>query len=289
MSKRLITQIIAAILANPFWSNFARADIYQGSLKGICVPVLNCYSCPAAVGSCPLGIIQNSLAAPAIRFPFYVFGFLVLAGAIAGRWFCGWLCPFGLIQDLLGKLTRIKVKMPRLFAWGKYVVLGLLILLPIVWVNSSGVASPYFCQYLCPKGTLSAGIPLVAGDPASFAPMVGTLFWVKIAILGVILTGAIFIHRPFCQTLCPLGAFFGFFNKFSLFRLHYDQDKCNNCRKCSKNCPLDLELPHEHNSRECIRCLQCRDACQPGALSWGAKITDLPGHFSREAEVGKNN
>ena len=289
MPQRLMVQIIAALLANPFLGNFLRGKIYQGNLKGICVPVLNCYSCPAAVGSCPLGALQNTLAAPFIRFPFYVAGTLLLVGALAGRWVCGWLCPFGLAQDLLARISKIKKKIPSSLTWAKYAILGLLIALPILWVDSAGYGGPYFCQYMCPKGTLTAGIPLVTGNPDTYTAMVGPLFWLKIVILVAILVGSIFIYRPFCRTLCPLGAFFSFFNKYSLFQLHYDQEKCNNCQRCSNNCPVDLELPSQHNSRECIRCLQCRDVCRPGALSWQANILQSSNKYSERIEGNIKN
>ncbi len=282
MSKRLTTQLIATLVANPFLLNFFRGNIYQGNLKGICVPVLNCYSCPAAVGSCPLGALQNALAAPFTRIPFYVGGFMILVGAVAGRWICGWLCPFGLIQDLLGRLSKIKKKLPYGVTRAKYLVLALLVVLPIIWVNEAGFGAPYFCQYLCPKGTLSAGLPLLASNYASFSPLIGVIFWIKLFILGIILLGSVFIYRPFCRTLCPLGAFYGLFNKISLFRLHYDESNCKNCKRCSRFCPVDLNLPQESNSAECIRCLKCRDNCPSGALTWKAEVKSSPPKSSPE-------
>ena len=270
MHKRLLAQITAALLANPFWSNFISGQLYQGKLKGLCVPFLNCYSCPGAVGSCPLGALQNLLAAPYTRFPFYVFGVMILAGGLAGRWVCGWLCPFGLVQELMGRLSRIKKSIPRWLGGAKYLVLVLLVVLPVLWVDSRGFGSPYFCQYLCPQGTLTAGIPLVAADTASYLPLIGWLFWIKVLILAAFLLGSIFIFRPFCRTLCPLGAFYGLFNRFSLFRLHHEPSTCHYCRKCTRSCPLNLQLPDERNSRECIRCLNCRDACPTGSLPFHA-------------------
>ena len=272
MTRRLIVQLTALVLANPFPGNFLNGTLYRGSLKGFCVPFLNCFSCPAAVASCPLGAIQNVLAAPFTRIPFYVVGFMVVVGALAGRWVCGWLCPFGFIQELMGRLSRFKKSIPPWLAWTtltKYLLLILLFILPVIWVDASGYGSPYFCQFICPKGTLSAGIPLILSDPGSYAPLVGTIFWVKIFILGAVLVGSILVNRPFCRLLCPLGAFWGLFNRFSFFRLHLEEVGCNSCGRCEKICPVDLQLPENRNSRECVRCLICRDACPRGALSWG--------------------
>ncbi len=268
MHRRVLIQIAALVLANPFISNFAQGSIYQGSLKGICVPFLNCYSCPGAVASCPLGALQNVLAAPYTRFPLYVLGFMVLIGGVAGRWICGWLCPFGFFQELLGKLSRVKLKLPRRLSWVKYAVLVVTVLTPIFWVDQTGLGGPYFCQYLCPQGTLTAGLPLVLSDPEVYSPMIGTIFWVKVFILAALLISSIFVFRPFCRVLCPLGAFYGLFNKYSLFRLNYDSRSCNNCKKCSSSCPVEINLPREQNAKDCIRCLKCRDACPVGALQW---------------------
>ena len=99
--RRRLIQLYAALLYNAHVRGFIEGDIYTGSGKALCVPGLNCYSCPGAVGACPLGALQNALAATGNRAPFYVLGILMLFGITLGRTICGWLCPAGLAQELL--------------------------------------------------------------------------------------------------------------------------------------------------------------------------------------------
>ncbi len=81
-----------------------RGSIFTGASKSVCVPGLNCYSCPGALGSCPIGAVQATLGNQNFKMAFYVTGFLMVIGAFLGRLVCGWLCPFGLVQDLLHKI-----------------------------------------------------------------------------------------------------------------------------------------------------------------------------------------
>ena len=162
---RLAIQVITAVFLNGYAAGFAGGKIYAGDLKKVCVPVLNCYSCPGAVGSCPIGAMQTMLGSHG-RFPFYVLGLLMLFGILLGRAVCGFLCPFGLVQDLLAKIPVKKRRVPRRIdrpaRYLKYVVLALLIMIPVL----SRYGEPVFCKYLCPAGTLEAGIPLMIADPA---------------------------------------------------------------------------------------------------------------------------
>ena len=164
--KRSIIQLLAALLYNLNFEGFATGTIYQGDTKGVCVPGLNCYSCPGAIGACPIGSLQAALVASDQRLPLYIIGTILAFGALLGRTVCGWLCPFGFIQDLLDKVPLPKIRKgawSRAFSWGKYVILfGLVIVAPIVLLNATGIGTPAFCAYLCPAGTLEAGIPLVA-------------------------------------------------------------------------------------------------------------------------------
>ena len=103
------------ILTNAYVKGFLPGGppIYKGPLKQFCVPGMNCYSCPGALGSCPIGSMQAVFDARHRRFAFYVVGYLSLIGLIAGRFICGWLCLFGLIQELLYKIPAPKLKVPE--------------------------------------------------------------------------------------------------------------------------------------------------------------------------------
>ena len=112
-TKRRIIQLYAALLTNANLKGFSSGYIYQGNVKNICAPGLNCYSCPAASAACPLGALQNALASTNARLPYYMLGILLLYCIMFGRWICGFLCPFGLIQDLVHKIKTPKVKKSR--------------------------------------------------------------------------------------------------------------------------------------------------------------------------------
>ena len=109
-SKRKLIQLYAALLFNANLQGFFNGKIYKGPTKNICAPGINCYSCPGAVGACPLGALQNALGASQKNVPFYVIGILLLYGLLFGRFICGFLCPFGLIQELLYKIKTPKLK-----------------------------------------------------------------------------------------------------------------------------------------------------------------------------------
>lgn len=274
ISRQRVIQLAAAALFNGYAIGYQRGRIFTGNSKAVCVPVLNCYSCPGALGACPIGALQNALGAKH-HFPFYVLGLLMLFGVLLGRAVCGLLCPFGLVQDLIHKLPVPKLSVPRRIDRParslKYGVLAVLVvLLPALAVTSSGIAPPYFCQYLCPAGTLGGGIPLLLSDPA-LRQAAGALFCWKTGVLAAILAASAAIHRPFCKYLCPLGAFYSLFNRFSFYQMGLDKDKCVGCKRCERSCPMDVEVTKDINGLECIRCGRCRSVCPTGAIRSGAE------------------
>ncbi len=263
-------QICFTALSNGYATGFKQGKIYQGASKKLCLPGLNCYSCPGALGSCPIGSLQAVLADRNYSFAFYVVGFLLLVGALAGRFVCGWLCPFGLVQDLLHKIPFPKKlkKLPgdKVLKYLKYIILiGFVIILPMVVLDIVGQGSPWFCKYICPSGTLFAGIPLVSSNPFLRSAL-GWLFNWKITILVVLILLSIIVFRPFCKYLCPLGAVYGLFNPIALYRFKIDKDKCTDCGACQKVCPLDISVQKTPNSPECIRCGKCKTACPHNAI-----------------------
>ena len=274
---RLGCQVAFTALSNGYVQGFFQGKIYSGPTKYACVPGLNCYSCPGALGSCPIGSLQAVIGSRKFHLSLYVLGFLMMVGAILGKAVCGFLCPFGLVQDLLHKIPGVK-KLRRLpgekyLQWLRYVMLGLLvILLPMVVVDIVGQGSPWFCKYVCPSGTLLGGIPLLAGNPA-LRGAVGWLFTWKMAILVVILVLSVFLYRPFCRYLCPLGAVYGFFNRFALYRFTLNEEQCTHCGACHQVCGLDIDPSKTPNHSQCIRCGKCLDACPHGAIcsTWQKK------------------
>ena len=104
----------AALLTNLHLPNFIKGGLYQGKGKTVCVPGLNCYSCPAASGACPIGAFQAVAGSSRFRFSYYVTGFLILLGVLLGRFICGFLCPFGWFQELLHKIPTKKLSTKKL-------------------------------------------------------------------------------------------------------------------------------------------------------------------------------
>ena len=161
---RRYTQLMAAVLYNCHFTGFAEGRIYQGKFKGVCTPGLNCYSCPGAVAACPLGSLQGALVSSKYRFPYYILGTLLLMGLFLGRFICGFLCPFGLLQELLHKLPSPKIRKSRatrILSYGKYVILALFVVVIPLWKLAPG-----FCKYICPAGTFEAGLPLTFKNKA---------------------------------------------------------------------------------------------------------------------------
>lgn len=273
-TKRRLIQLYSALLFNSYLKGYITGDIFKGATKNVCTPGLNCYSCPGAVTSCPLGALQNSFSASGKTAPYYMLGIIMLYGIIFGRWICGWLCPFGLLQDLLHKIKTPKLKkspLTRVLSFLKYIILAVfVVIIPLIYMLRD-FPLPAFCKYICPAGTVGGAIGLLINpNNDSMFAMLGPLFTWKFALAVSILVSTIFIYRLFCRFICPLGALYGFFNKFSLFGIKLEKDKCVNCGKCISVCEMDI---HHVGDHECINCGKCIGVCPTKAISWkGTKI-----------------
>lgn len=266
---RTAIQVCWSALSNGYIMGFVKGKIFTGSSKSICLPGLNCYSCPGALGACPIGAMQATLTSRNHKTAFYALGFLIFFGALFGRIVCGFLCPFGLVQDLIYKIPiRRKRKLlpgDRWLKYIKYIILVLFcILLPLVAVDAVGQGKPWFCTYICPSGTFLGGIPLVAANEG-LRMALGWLWRWKLVLLIVLFVLSLFFYRPFCRYLCPLGAIYGCFNRISLLK-YQKADSCVDCGKCKKVCPFDIDPSKTPNATECIRCGRCIDACPTDAL-----------------------
>lgn len=270
--KRKLIQIAAFGFSNFRVDNFfPKPRLYTGPWKRFCNPGLNCYSCPAATLSCPIGALQTVNGSMKFSFGFYAAGFLLAVGVLFGRLICGFVCPFGLIQELIGKIPLKKRRLPK---WTKYIKYAVLAWFVLIWPwiqksqNYLGISDPAFCEYICPAGLLMAGVPLLVGDE-NIAAAVGPLFSLKLCILIAVVVGCVFVYRFFCKTLCPLGAIYGLLNKISFYRLRVDHDSCVNCGRCAQTCRMDVDPVRTPDSAECIRCGECAHACPQGAIRLG--------------------
>ena len=236
-------QAAATLLTNIHISNLFKGKIYQGKAKTICVPGLNCYSCPAATGACPIGAFQAVVGSSKFKFSYYITGFLILLGVTLGRFICGFLCPFGWFQDLLHKIPGKKFSTARLkpLRYLKYIILAVfVILLPMFATNSIGMGDPFFCKYICPQGVLEGAIPLSIGN-AAIRSALGKLFSFK---------------------------FYSLFNKVSFLNITIENSKCVGCNQCSRACKMDIDVCRTPNHPECIRCGACIKACPKDAIHY---------------------
>ncbi len=278
-TSRRWVQLYTALLYNAHVKGFIKGNIYTGNSKMLCVPGLNCYSCPGAVGACPLGALQNAVASSGHRLPFYIIGTLLLYGIIFGRTICGYLCPFGLLQELLHKLPTPKLRKNRfteILAHLKYIILALFVLvIPFVYVFQN-LPMPAFCKYICPAGTLEGAVGLLSNPVnADKFSILGKLFTSKFLLLLLIVGACIFIYRAFCRFLCPLGAIYGLFSRFALLGVKIEPSACINCGRCISKCQMDIRHVGDH---ECIHCGDCIDACPTGAIAFKAGHFTLKGH-----------
>lgn len=268
--KRHGIQALWALLTNSYLAGFVQGKIYRGKLKNLCVPGLNCYSCPGAVGACPIGAMQAVIGNWNFKFAFYVAGFLMFVGALTGRFVCGFLCPFGLIQDLLHKIPFLKkietFRGDKLLRKLKYVILLVFVIfLPMVLVDVLGQGAPCFCKLICPAGTLEGGFPLVLLNK-SMQSAVGWLYAWKNVILIVTVIFSMMIYRPFCKYICPLGAVYSVFNPIAVLRYRVEKEICTECGVCAKVCKMQVNPVESPNHPECIRCGVCRKSCPVNAI-----------------------
>ncbi len=267
-TKRKLFQLYTALLFNANLKGFINGSIHQGNSKVACVPGLNCYSCPGAVGACPLGSLQGSFSADKSTI-FYVGGILLIYCILFGRFICGWLCPFGLIQELLHKIKTPKLKKNRftkILSYLKYVILVVFVFIVPIAYAFRNTPFPAFCKFICPAGTLEGGLGLLANKVNdSYFSMLGPLFTWKFLLLISIMVACIFIFRMFCRFICPLGALYGLFNKISIFGIKLDTNKCVNCDLCKKKCQMDIT---HVGDMECISCGECIEVCPTNAITW---------------------
>ena len=285
-SKRKLIQLYCALLFNANFKGFSSGNIYKGNSKVACVPGINCYSCPGAIGACPLGSLQGSFSADKSTL-FYVGGILLLYSLLFGRMICGWLCPFGLIQEILYKIKTPKLKkskFTRILSYLKYVILVVFVfIIPIAYAFRD-MPFPAFCKFICPAGTIEGGLTLLSNKVnASYFSMLGPIFTWKFLLMVAIVVGCVFIFRLFCRFLCPLGALYGLFNKLSFFGIKVEQPKCINCNLCVKKCKMDI---HHVGDQECISCGECVDVCPTNAIHWkGPKIQLAPNAVGEEVQT----
>ena len=242
-------------------------DPFMLRLHGVCGPVFHCHSCPLATFACPIGVLANFSALHV--FPFLALGTLIVVGAVLGSFICGWACPFGFLQDLLGRIPTPKLELPAWMGVCRYLVLAVLVLSVPYWFGDD--QEWFFCR-LCPAGALEAAFPrtfqmAMAGEAVVWPGRVKTI------IFATVLAAALFTWRPWCTLLCPLGAIYGLCNRVSIFFLRFHPALCNDCDLCRDLCRYRGHSERRGGDLRCVRCLDCTQ-CSAVTLSsvftgWG--------------------
>jgi len=235
--------------------------------------VFHCYACPLASFACPVGVIAQFSSLH--LFPLLAVGVIVAVAGLVGSLVCGWACPFGFLQDLIGRIPTPKFRIPHWMSYGRYFVLvGLVILVPYLWSEEH----PLFICRVCPAGALEAGVPSMIAQARAGRPVLW-MSWYKVAILVGLLGAALFTFRPWCTVLCPLGGALSLFNRFSVFHLRFDASKCTECNLCRSRCSYGVKVERQVNDSRCIRCMECT-AC--GAITPGLALASKDHPRQRE-------
>lgn len=213
--------------------------------------VFHCYGCPLSTFACPIGVMAQFSALHVI--PALAIAVVVLVGALIGSLVCGWMCPFGFLQDLLARIPTPKLQLPNWMGYGRYLVLaGLVFLVPYLW----GENHPLFICRVCPAGGLEASLPGMAEEAIRGQPVVW-MSGVKIGILAAFVLASLFILRPWCRILCPLGGLLALFNRSSAFYLRFHPTTCTECNQCRTRCRYGVKVDESINNVNCVRCLEC--------------------------------
>jgi len=265
--KQRFVQTLSLFVLN---SNFRGAEVY-----GFCLPVMHCNACPLSWTLCPISKISELLQfhESLVSMEWLVIGAMLAACVVVGRFFCGWICPAGFIQDLLYKIPSPKVRIPDSLQWMKYGFLVITVMLVAYFWGKE--VSLFFCSF-CPTATIESVIPAMIFLPEYVIGAAG--YW-RFLVLAIVLVLAIANHRNFCKIMCPIGAFVAITNKFSLFSLKLNAGKCIHCHKCDKNCPMTVPVENcattgKKISRdlECIECLTCESVCPTTAITNNSHI-----------------
>jgi len=238
-------------------------------------------------------VIQLMIAT--LWFPALTIGLTILISIVFGRAACGWLCPFGFIQDLLRALPVKKVRVSHPTNKGLAEIKYYALLFTIVIVSLFALAKIYNIRdllrvlgdfgkapytTLSPSSTLFGLIPVMIverrfielGDHVWEIFTLNRLFWFRIGILAFAIIISIYVPRAWCRWFCPIGAFQAIFSKYSLLGIGRKPAKClgEKCRICERACPMNIRILDEPwqkiRNRECINCLLCKAACPEGAI-----------------------
>lgn len=246
--KRMFSQLSFLFITNSAFIFGATGLIYS---------YFYCWESPFALMACPIGILEHAFVDKAWPLLVYLAGTIAVVSTIFGRAACGWACPIGLLQDLVrGRRVR-RIEADRKMRYMKYFIL--FAILPACYFTGTLAYTN-----ICPIGGLTATLPNLALAPYGYT--FTSFFIPKMAITFAFLVLIVLISRGWCRHFCPVGAMMGQFNKVSFLELRFYEERCIKCNKCSRVCPMQIDMPYDNKSGECIRCGKCVDACPKNAL-----------------------
>ena len=229
----------------------------------------------AAVGNIVSCIYKGNISWESVKYSVWMLLATVPATVLVGRFFCGFFCSFGAVQDLLWLGShRLRALFPgkrnlkkadRIFRFAKYAVLFYFII--FIW---SGVTA-----------VKTAGPWQVFGQYVSFGhwPGLKPLLSVGGVLLLLIFIGSLFVQRFFCRYFCPMGAIYSLISQTSFLKIDKPREECGKCHLCTSKCTMGMDLTKKDRiaGGECISCQKCVSWCPKGNVHFRSRYGVLIG------------
>jgi polyferredoxin len=197
---------------------------------------------------------------------------------IVGRFFCGFACPLGTINQFTGWLARrgqapaalVEANRHRRLQATKYYILAFFLFLALMGSVQTGLIDPLPLLYrsvnLAVAPIVDKGVSVLSDEPRFYASawLIGVVF---LAIVGLNLV----LPRFFCRFICPLGALFGLLSRFTPWRIGKTSDRCGDCRICEDYCEGACRPSGKIITSECVMCFNCLDRCPSGRVTFATK------------------